>query len=887
MDNFGAAFHRLIGFPPMSWQERLYRRFLCGDGVCGDQGFSHVDLPTGLGKTSVMAIWYLARKAGAALPRRLIYVVDRRAVVDQATTAADEIKLKSGDDRLRVSTLRGQHADNRAWLEDPAAPAIIVGTVDMIGSRLLFCGYGVSRKMRPYHAGLLGADALVVLDESHLVPPFQRLLEAIESGTGVLGPRQADDRTVVPAFRLLCLSATGRKGGQKPFALTGADLRDPVVAHRLWARKRLALVEADPRKPEDALAREAWALSAEGTKATRCVVYCDSRQTAVKTKAAIEKLARDSKVAVSAHLLVGARRLREREDAAAMLTALGFLPGGAPAPTMPVFLIATSAGEVGVDLDADHMVCDLVPWERLVQRLGRVNRRGNGDATVILVHGGEPPSPKTPDSPKPDERRALIAWHARRLLDELPVDGDGIDVSPGALRQLSLRAAGDPDLDQRIRQATTPAPLHPPLTRALVDAWAMTSLPAHTGRPEVGPWLRGWVDDEPQTVVVWRRHLPVRIEGGSATEQEIADFFEAAPPHASEMLETETRRVAEWLAARAAAVTGGRSSSLLAATDIVAFALEPSGDLRHTYSLDRLNGGADARRQKDRLVRDLAGATLVVDARLGGLSVDGLLDERTTAEPRTADDGGDSLELTEHGHPAVRFRVTPMPADAAGKVGTPAVHSFVTRRSEDGEDIDLLIIETWTTEESRAASIRPQLLAEHRSWTERQAVAIADGVGLTGELKDTLAIAARLHDEGKSASRWQQAFNAPGKEAYAKTKGPLKLRRLDGYRHEFGSLAHAEADAAFRALPADLQDLVLHLIAAHHGRARPLIETSGSEDAPPSILEGRARDVALRFARLQKRWGPWGLAWWEALLRAADQQASRANDDRARADGAG
>jgi CRISPR-associated endonuclease/helicase Cas3 len=54
-----------------------------------------------------------------------------------------------------------------------------------------------------------------------------------------------------------------------------------------------------------------------------------------------------------------------------------------------------------------------------------------------------------------------------------------------------------------------------------------------------------------------------------------------------------------------------------------------------------------------------------------------------------------------------------------------------------------------------------------------------------------------------------------------------------------------------------------------------VIETSGCKDAPPSALEERARDVALRFARLQKRWGPWGLAWWEALLRAADQQASR------------
>jgi CRISPR-associated endonuclease/helicase Cas3 len=60
-----------------------------------------------------------------------------------------------------------------------------------------------------------------------------------------------------------------------------------------------------------------------------------------------------------------------------------------------------------------------------------------------------------------------------------------------------------------------------------------------------------------------------------------------------------------------------------------------------------------------------------------------------------------------------------------------------------------------------------------------------------------------------------------------------------------------------------------------------VIEADGCEDAPPSALQTRAREVALRFARLQKLWGPWGLAWWEALLRAADQQASRDNDEKA------
>jgi CRISPR-associated endonuclease/helicase Cas3 len=71
---------------------------------------------------------------------------------------------------------------------------------------------------------------------------------------------------------------------------------------------------------------------------------------------------------------------------------------------------------------------------------------------------------------------------------------------------------------------------------------------------------------------------------------------------------------------------------------------------------------------------------------------------------------------------------------------------------------------------------------------------------------------------------------------------------------------------------------VLHLIAAHHGRARPTISTDGYEDAPPSDLEDRACDVAMRFARLNTHCGPCGLAWLEALLRAADQQASRDND---------
>jgi CRISPR-associated endonuclease/helicase Cas3 len=64
------------------WQLELLRYFLRGDKI------QALDIPTGLGKTATMAVWLVARALGAPLPRRLVYVVDRRAVVDQATDVA-------------------------------------------------------------------------------------------------------------------------------------------------------------------------------------------------------------------------------------------------------------------------------------------------------------------------------------------------------------------------------------------------------------------------------------------------------------------------------------------------------------------------------------------------------------------------------------------------------------------------------------------------------------------------------------------------------------------------------------------------------------------------------------------------------------------------------
>jgi CRISPR-associated endonuclease/helicase Cas3 len=184
-------YQALTGYPPFRWQQRLWAEMVAGNLP------DALDIPTGLGKTAIIAIWLLAIavQTPLTLPRRLIYVVNRRTVVDQATDVAQRIREKlpavpevhqalatlSADSAnpLAVSTLRGEHQDNKEWQTDPARPAIIIGTVDMIGSKLMFAGYQSSQRMRPFMAGLIGQDVLLIHDEAHLTPAFGHLIRQI------------------------------------------------------------------------------------------------------------------------------------------------------------------------------------------------------------------------------------------------------------------------------------------------------------------------------------------------------------------------------------------------------------------------------------------------------------------------------------------------------------------------------------------------------------------------------------------------------------------------------------------------------------------------------------------------------------------------------------
>ena len=863
---------------PFPWQAGLLEAMLAGRLPPA------LDVPTGLGKTAVMAIWLVARAAGAPVPRRLVYVVDRRAVVDQATTIAERLRDWVTSDQgvqrdlglsgpLAISTLRGQFLDNRQWLADPSRPAIVLGTVDMIGSRMLFEGYGVTRRMRPYHAGLLGTDTLLVLDEAHLVQPFERLIEAIASGQqrapspSGLGS-DPTLRRLLPPFRGLSLSATGRPR-LGAFTLGPDDAKTEVVNLRLHARKGLELRE--PVKAGDlasALADAAWQLSGAGSRAIRCLVFCNRRRDAQSVRDDLTKRGATLDTPPSVELLVGARRAYERTGSYLRLQALGFVPGKIPVTPKLTFLVATSAGEVGVDLDAEHMVGDVVAWERLVQRLGRVNRRGAGDARVVLI-------PVQADSENPVQP---TVEDVLTVLRELPTreSTSELDASPSRLRDLTKRAMCDAALQARLVAATTQAPLHPPLTRAVVESWSMTSIDTHTGRPEVQPWLRGWIeDDQPQTTLVWRRHLPLLADGTLLPGEWLDSYRETADPHSAERLEAVTNDVFDWLKKRCQAIEkqgihvpgGAHGSRPSGAMGVLGVVLGGRSELRLVTWADLDNRKA--------LERDLADALLLLDARLGGLT-DGLLDTNSDH----------ALDLTAGSDPtqfALRMFTSDTPAAPATSGWRPEAEIPV-RFDNDSAAIEWLVIESAasvppTGEASRSFSCRrAQLLDEHQEWTAVVARDIAARLGLPKPYADMLELAARLHDEGTRAPQWKLAFGVSGDLDYGKTTNRPRPALLRGYRHELGSLPRAEADARLSSLPPDLRDLCLHLIAAHHGNARPILTTENAEE-PPSRLKKRAQEIALRFTNLEQRWGPWGLAWWEALLRAADQTASRQNDE--------
>ncbi|HYG22083.1 MAG TPA: type I-U CRISPR-associated helicase/endonuclease Cas3 [Verrucomicrobiae bacterium] len=848
------------GNAPFPWQCALYERMVSADFPAA------ADLPTGLGKTSVIMVWLLALLTHRdKVPRRLVYVVNRRTVVDQTTAEVERVRQelqKNPDLRaklqamcavpteepLGLSTLRGQFADNREWCADPARPAVIVGTVDMIGSGLLFSRYTCGFKARPHHAALLGQDVLLVHDEAHLEPAFQKLLDSIEEEQKCSGETRP--------LKVLKLSATNRNDAApadftRTLRLSKADADHPVVAKRINATKLLRLAAlGDEKQLADKLAELVLSRRDSGRAV---LIFARSVEVVQKIEASIGK----AKLPVVA--LTGTMRGKERDTLSGNPTFARFLPPSSRADSTQeltsgtVYLVATSAGEVGVNLSADELVCDLSTFESMAQRFGRVNRFGQlTDATIVVVH---------PEKFKADDAMDEARSRTLDLLRQL--NGNA---SPHALGQLDAAARSN---------AFSPPPKIRPATDILFDAWAMTSIRGPLpGRPPVAPYLHGETEWEPpETYVAWRSEVEIITDALIANyppEELLADF--PLKPH--ELLRDRSDRVQAELEKLADAAVRNAEK--------IVWLVDEDGEVARKQLKELLGKDSQAL---------LHGATVLLPPSVGGLSKRGLLDGKSEAPDDTGLDVADILSGPDEKPLRCRVRSdkTKVPSGFRGLRIVRVIDTLRGKEDLDERPESELETRYWLwLEAPKSAGVESLrsadesiLLEDHTSDVEAHARAIVGKLAIPSPLANCVILAARFHDLGKRRLYWQRGIGNINADVWLAKAGPdLTPRQLEErYRHEFGSLLDAEKETEFRKLPPHEQDLVLHLIAAHHGRARPHFPTSPHDETfePEASLDDARRiaaEVPRRFARLQRRYGRWGLAYLESLLRAADYAAS-------------
>jgi CRISPR-associated endonuclease/helicase Cas3 len=464
-----------------------------------------LDIPTGLGKTAAVALAWIHKRRilrDSDTPRRLVWCLPMRVLVEQTVgnvrTWLGNLELlgEVGEGRISVHTLMGGESDLKSWAEHPEEEMILIGTQDMLLSRVLMRGYGMSRYQWPVHFALLHNDCLWAFDEVQLM------------GAGLATSAQLEAfRRRHPlgcASRSLWLSATLNRDWLATvdlaphlpdFTTLGLDEADRAQAgERLNARKALA-----PAGYLDALCEEVLAAHAPTAQTLVILNRVDRAQ-------GLYQRLRKARPA-AADLLIHARfRPAERRAAEARLR---------EGPGRDRILVATQAIEAGVDLSSKVLFTELAPWPSLVQRLGRCNRYGehNDDGARVywmdLTEDADPLPYQAEDLaparerlatltdagpanlPPSDGTRPLTAVLRRKdLLDLFNTDPDlsGFDVDVSDY----IRDSGTPGLHLFWRPLTdgdpnTPAPQPAPGRDELCPV-GIAQAQALSKRKDVQPW---------------------------------------------------------------------------------------------------------------------------------------------------------------------------------------------------------------------------------------------------------------------------------------------------------------------------------------------------------------------------------------------------------------
>ena len=544
---------------PYQWQIRLML-YVAGHGHW-PQG---IGAPTASGKTCVIDIHvFLNAMAGLVsaegsaesqklagvplqrIPRRLALTVNRRSLVDDQFDEAsalqkriqaennesdkldiyrkgldlrspinDALTPESPSPRMIAVELRGGVSPDREWRYYPQTCAVICATPDMFGSRLLFRGYGTSRTMRSMEAGLLAYDTVLIVDEAHLSRQLLKTARQVARIENMakkplvrqIAPLQVVETTATPAS----------DDTHDAVSVEEADFDiDSALKKRLCTPK-FVFASLDFKKPKDeidAIVSKCVELIHDNEEADRLndsdphVLGC-VLNTLDKGKAVAKALAKQCKkegIHRPIDVYVGPMRAYDKHKVVEKLRNLSSMdPQDAPC-----CIIGTQTLEVGIDVDFANMVTEIAPSSALVQRAGRVNRRGMRPEGSLHVFGL--------DLQQFNEKK-----QAQQVSPYMPED---IYAAQDWLNSLNMGKTAAPNISAwSLAMSKSPIPGEKPgrLLFQRLEPWDVENLSVtdedlcadismadlQQGHSDLNIWLRDDLGSEDREISVAVRHLP-------------------------------------------------------------------------------------------------------------------------------------------------------------------------------------------------------------------------------------------------------------------------------------------------------------------------------------------------------------------------------------------
>jgi len=907
---FDQFFFELHERKPFPWQIRLVTQ-VCNAG-CWPKV---IDLPTASGKTACIdiALFTLAVR-GNDVPRRIFFVVDRRVIVSEAYAraerirmalerptgdvlkrVADRLRILSGDEKqpLRTYELRGGAFRDETWVRSPLQPAVITSTVDQVGSRLLFRGYGVSENTWPVHAGLIANDSILFLDEAHCSRAFAQTLEAVERYRSETWAPKSLKRP----FHFVEMSATPTRtvDSKDRFTIDGEDRENQVMRSRLMASKPIHLPEPVKCRKDEfgkfgiALIAEAQKL-ADDVGAKRVAIMVNRISTAKEVHRQLRQQQQDST------LVIGRMRPLDRDTLEKK--SWPSLKSGVPRDIEASrrFIVSTQCLEVGADLDFDIVVSECASIDALQQRFGRLDRIGDfGKARGAVVVASWQLSGKDEDPVYGEALRET--WNfLQRCRERGPVNF-GIEGSDGQETVVEYLKEQDSEARSKLSLLGKDAPM---LLPAHVDALVQTS-PQPRPAPFIDYFLHGPERGSPDVYVVWRSDI------SGQDSKHWTKIISLCPPSSAEAMSVPLWTFRKWLQ--------GLPSKDESDSEIVA---QPDREETDSAKQQVLVWKGDEQSFLTRSPREIfPGAMVVLPSSAENWDIVGF-------KPKDCRiDRGDEARLSLrrricfrlHPNLIVEWGAFPQKerlkdlvmsedpdADAIWEALEGAAEWKEFKPFFEKGDLNRYPVGSGCILESyypsnKTRRRREVTLQDHLKHVE-EAVEDLTGDLLEPPLKHAVKAAARYHDYGKADLRYQawlrngdimaaQYASRPiAKSGKAILRKQTECGLPQDFRHELLSFLFA---ANSTELDPGTRDLVLHLTASHHGRCRPFAPLAPDEDpecvqfaganvckkeiieSPPFSLKW---GIADRFWELTRRHGWWGLAYLEAMLRLADWKAS-------------